>query len=240
MAEEQKRLKCRTRTPRRSMRQPEKIELVETVATSSRELVSETQMPSDRDTTHSDRSKSAEVCDASTILNASSSEFLDFVDNCSIDQLHKISGIEPAQKPQGLISRFPSVAVFLHTGDGPRQCGAIIRWWETKRLMYNLMVGLAGLPTVFVMLRYHELYPDLRVAQPAFITFYVINYAVMANLCYTLGPISELFAGRSFGKSAGHVGSVLWMLGTVFSVAMTLLVFVVMGTGLFVGLYQSN
>jgi hypothetical protein len=48
-------------------------------------------------------------------------------------------------------------------------------------------------------------------------------YAVMANVCYSLGWVVELLARRLWGRSAPDLGPLLFREGLIFSVGLTLM-----------------
>ena len=51
----------------------------------------------------------------------------------------------------------------------------------------------------------------------------IVAYALMANLCYSLGPILDGFIHRRWGPEYAVVGPTLFRYGFVFSVGLTLL-----------------
>lgn len=98
---------------------------------------------------------------------------------------------------------------------------AIVRWWESRRGAYNLVVGAAGLCTLAVV-AVAELLPPLgRV--PRMPLGLMAVYAIMANLCYSLGPVADALIVRRFGRQYSAVGPVLFRYGFVFAVGLTLL-----------------
>lgn len=104
-----------------------------------------------------------------------------------------------------------------------------LRWWESRRLSFNLTVGAAGLTTISVLYLLSMILPwwgPLRLVEalPA-----VAAYAVMANVCYSLGWLSELVARLAWGPRAPHMGPLLYRQGLIFSVGLTLLPILLMG-----------
>lgn len=96
----------------------------------------------------------------------------------------------------------------------------LLRWWESRRLVYNKVVGATGLFTlagvlVFGRERAELFAPGLVVA--------VAAYAMLANVCYTLGWLTELLARRVWGEDAPEMGPLLFRQGLIFSVGLTLL-----------------
>lgn len=95
-----------------------------------------------------------------------------------------------------------------------------IKWWEWKRLRYNLFLFLAGIlglllgGGILVLFRYHL--EDLILG--SFI------YAILANICYTAGWVIPLLL-RSWNFNlfnfAEYRKSIFW-LGIIISILLTL------------------
>ena len=114
-----------------------------------------------------------------------------------------------------------SLTRFLYPVPAPRSIGSIIRWWESRRLAYNIAVGAAGFTTLcFVRIlgrlppASHDLLPPLSL---------VAVYAILANVCYTAGWVVEGSANATFGDELLPVGPPLFRQGLLFSVGLTLL-----------------
>jgi hypothetical protein len=99
----------------------------------------------------------------------------------------------------------------------PGSSWSVIRWWESRRVLFNLSVGGAGLLSVGVASLLAGP-PPLRL-----LTGGVLVYGVMANVCYTLGPATDLALRRLLGERAPAIGPVLFRYGFVFSMGLTLL-----------------
>jgi hypothetical protein len=96
----------------------------------------------------------------------------------------------------------------------------LLRWWESRRLVYNKVVGATGLFTlagvlVFAPDRADLFGPELVVA--------VAVYGMLANACFSLGWLTELLARRVWGEDAPEMGPLLFRQGLIFSVGLTLL-----------------
>ena len=110
---------------------------------------------------------------------------------------------------------FPPVPV-------PRATWAVVRWWESRRLTYNVVVGSTGLlslgvATLFALLPPHP--ATLGVPWQG-----VVLYGVLANVCYSGGAAADLALRRWLGHPYGAViGPALFRYGFVFSVGLTLL-----------------
>jgi hypothetical protein len=75
----------------------------------------------------------------------------------------------------------------------------IIKWWESRRLTYNMWVGVVGVISCLLVLVAGSaavkegedfVEPLALIAGPVF-------YGIMANICYTFGWISDLASRRS-------------------------------------------
>ncbi len=78
----------------------------------------------------------------------------------------------------------------------------VIRWWESRRLFFNVIVGITGLLTC-VSLVLCAFTADSLVGEPIGMTdgpllgiLMIVPYALLAKVCYTAGWISELLAQR--------------------------------------------
>lgn len=103
----------------------------------------------------------------------------------------------------------------------PRSAWAVVRWWESRRPLFNLCVGGAGLLTLASVTLLAHLPPHpmgFLVPWDA-----VLVYALMANVCYTLGPLGDLLLRRALGDRAPAIAPVLFRYGFVFAVGLTLL-----------------
>ena len=108
-----------------------------------------------------------------------------------------------------------------------RNTAAIFRWWESRRLTYNAIVGATGLVTITALKLMALLPPlsmNLRVFWPA-----VIAYGLFANICYTLGFATEATMQRAWHDETPRVGPALFRQGLVFSVGLTLFPIALMG-----------
>ena len=105
----------------------------------------------------------------------------------------------------------------------------IIAWWEARRIPYNLLVGAIGLISIILCLAtavvcehfLHEPigWPD----PPIFGILAVITYAIMANVCYTGGWITELIVRKVWPEDGQAFGKISFTLGLTYSMVLTLL-----------------
>jgi hypothetical protein len=96
---------------------------------------------------------------------------------------------------------------------------AILRWWESRRLHYNLYVGLVGIITWFLVLIAGSaaVKPGVDFEEPLAMIFGPFVYGLMANLCYSFGSIIDMI----FYRGRPRVG--LFKTGLIFSISLTAL-----------------
>jgi hypothetical protein len=91
------------------------------------------------------------------------------------------------------------------------------KWWESKRLKYNLIVGLSGfLPLLFSGVFFIR---DIG----AIALFICVAWAIMANLCYFSGWLLEAFDWKLLKTNLSffHNRPLLFILMLVFSVLLS-------------------
>jgi hypothetical protein len=97
----------------------------------------------------------------------------------------------------------------------------LLRWWESRRLTYNVAVGGAGLLTLAVIELFNALPP--RMPGPPHLWRGVVVYAVLANLGYCLGWTTEVAMRAVWKEQAPDAGPALFRQGLSFAVGLTLL-----------------
>lgn len=95
----------------------------------------------------------------------------------------------------------------------------VVRWWEGRRLHFNVYVGVVGVITWLLVLIAGSaaVKPGVDFEEPLAMLFGPVIYAIMANLCYTGGWIVDTLAVQGEPR----VG--LYKAGVVFSVVPTAL-----------------
>jgi len=111
---------------------------------------------------------------------------------------------------------------FLFPAPARRSVGGIIRWWESRRLAYNVMVGGAGLVSLGVV-NVIALLPPRLPFHPLVPWQGIVAFGVLANVCYLLGPLVEVTVDRLWGRQILPVGPALFRMGLTFSVGLALL-----------------
>ncbi len=110
---------------------------------------------------------------------------------------------------------------FLFPAPAPREPVAILRWWERRRLPYNIAVGAAGFVSLTVVGIVQALPPF---SSPVGIPLGgILVFGILANVCYCLGPAVELALGAIWGRTVLPAGPTLYRMGLTFSVGLALL-----------------
>ena len=97
----------------------------------------------------------------------------------------------------------------------------ILTWWESRRLLYNVIVGGTGIVTLGVIGAMSFIPPGLPRLMPPLPA--ILAYGVLANICYTVGPFVEIALERIWRDRVLPVGPALFRQGLAFSVGLTLL-----------------
>jgi hypothetical protein len=84
----------------------------------------------------------------------------------------------------------------------------------------GILSALVCLAFSIVGRKYFGVPMGLTASPPAFVA--AIYYGIMANVCFTGGWIAELAAVRLWEDKAQHFGPICFTLGTLFSVVLTL------------------
>lgn len=118
----------------------------------------------------------------------------------------------------------------VFTRDSPASSKVeVIRWWESRRPFFNLIVGVTGIFTCIMLLTCAFIsepivgkaigLPD----GPLLGLFGIVFYGILANIFYTCGSVSELFL-RSIQstENAAKLSLRAFRAGITFSVFLTL------------------
>lgn len=118
---------------------------------------------------------------------------------------------------------FGSLTDFLYPMPARRTVGGIVRWWEKRRLAYNVAVGTAGVFTIVVGHLFLALPPDGFVNTDFGWWPIPIVYGVLANVCYLLGPTIEILVEKIWRGQVLPTGPALYRMGLTFALGLTLL-----------------
>ncbi len=116
----------------------------------------------------------------------------------------------------------------VHRPDGLDSFVDMLKWWELRRVPYNVIVGAAGLVTCAIALGVAavaeaKLNDALGMPHPVLAIAGVLLYGIAANFCYTGGWATEWLARKIWKERAGAFGQISFCLGIIFSVLLTLL-----------------
>ena len=114
------------------------------------------------------------------------------------------------------------VEVLYPAPDARRTPLSLLVWWESRRPLYNRVVGLTGLFSLGVVELVSALAPGLPGPDPRTALAIAVAYGVLANVCYSLGWLTELAARGVWGARAPRMGPLLFREGLIFSVGLTL------------------
>lgn len=113
------------------------------------------------------------------------------------------------------------VQALFPTPDYRRTTLSLLQWWESRRLLYNGIVGGTGLLTSGVVELFSLLPPtEHHVGVP---WQGVLIWGIAANVMYTLGWVMESSMERVWHREAPLIGPALFRQGVAFSVGLTLL-----------------
>lgn len=98
---------------------------------------------------------------------------------------------------------------------------SVARWWERRRLRFNLIVGATGGFSLAVINALALLPPGSR--GPVLPVAPMLVFGVMANVCFTAGPILDWACKAIWKDDPPLVGPFLFRQGLLFSVGLTLL-----------------
>ena len=110
----------------------------------------------------------------------------------------------------------------------PERTRDVIVWWESRRIPYNLIIGVTGIISAMVVLLTGFLTEPVggdaigAASSPLFEILASIIYGIMANICFTGGWILELISRRIWGARADAFGEIAFTWGTLCSILLTL------------------
>jgi hypothetical protein len=148
------------------------------------------------------------------LMGLSADEFLEVLEKATPEQLQAIGALsKQARVNTKLLPRWFAGA--LAAPAHHPTVFSILLWWEQRRVHYNMIVGLCGLPALAVMaFVFHMPFH--------FLVGGTIAYGCAANICYTIGSPAEMVAWLLWRDKASHVGPIFFSLGTIFSTCLTL------------------
>jgi hypothetical protein len=116
-----------------------------------------------------------------------------------------------------------SLTEFLFPAPAARRAGAILRWWERRRLFFNAVVGATGLFSVAAVGMIGAMPPHPHPAPGGVPLPAILVFGLSANLCYLLGPAVELGIEKLGRGRILPTGPVLFRMGLTFSMGLAFL-----------------
>jgi hypothetical protein len=109
-----------------------------------------------------------------------------------------------------------------------------IGWWETRRIPFNLIVGIAGMISIVVVCvvglgSYFLFDGDFAIPPPLFAAAEVLLYGIAANVFFTGGWLVELIVRKLWPREADRFATLTFSSGLIFSVFLTLIPAIVIG-----------
>ncbi len=104
----------------------------------------------------------------------------------------------------------------------PRSAWSIIRWWEARRVPYNLIVGTVGLLSFVTFLALIGYCGQLPLGEDAFEPLGLIIAPIAINFCYTAGWVTEIALWHA-QPSGRPIGPRLLRFGLGFSLIVVML-----------------
>ncbi len=98
----------------------------------------------------------------------------------------------------------------------------VIVWWEVRRVPYNVIIGAAGAISLLLFFAFITWSGELKPGEDAVEPMALLLAPLAANVCYTAGWIGELML-LLVRRHSPVVGPLLFVAGTVFSLAVVLL-----------------
>lgn len=144
------------------------------------------------------------------LAELSGDEFLRLLESATAEELIEISESQP--QPVANKSHAKVLTELLTVKGDLNTIQEIFSWWEWRRPLYNVLVGLCGLPGLLLLLHKGWLFMLIPIG----------CYAIAANICYTAGATTELAARQLFNERARYYGPICFVLGTIFSMALTI------------------
>jgi len=99
----------------------------------------------------------------------------------------------------------------------------IILWWEGRRIFYNVLVGIVGFVSVaiFLGLGRSVMAEDEPIFSPFLLFVGILLYGIGANICYTLGWMTELVLRRLSSRDTEKFAQAAFKIGLGFSCVVT-------------------
>jgi hypothetical protein len=119
-----------------------------------------------------------------------------------------------------------AITRFLFAAPAERSPAAIFIWWEARRPAYNAIMAVSGVFALGLMAVVANLPPGSTELPPAPL---VLLYGILANACYSLGPLAECALEMIWPRKLLPTGPTLFRMGLTFSIGLNFLAILIMG-----------
>jgi len=123
---------------------------------------------------------------------------------------------EPWEEPEG-----KGLTNFLYPAPAPRNPWGILKWWESRRLKYNAIVGVSGFLSLGAFTVLMSIPPFAHSLSWTWAP--ILGFGALANICYLLGPTVETAIEKLSRGKILPTGPTLFRMGLTFSVGLTFL-----------------
>ncbi|MCW3059018.1 MAG: hypothetical protein JWQ02_839 [Capsulimonas sp.] len=104
-----------------------------------------------------------------------------------------------------------------------RTAWSIVKWWEARRLAYNVIVGVVGFVSLIIFMLVMSAPGILKPGEDAVEPMAIFFAPILINIAYTLGWILEIPCNWLRRQGSGRTGPALLAIGFCFSLLLMLL-----------------
>lgn len=157
---------------------------------------------------------------AETVLkDLSADEFMRLIEGASPEELQSllIAVDKPKTTSRPISSAFARLFEPLEQKDVTFL--KILGWWESRRLFYNVVVGLTGVCSLMVIrvTSMNHIFSGGFLGGFLIMAYAAVMTAIAANICYTIGCVCDAFARHFWKEKAEDFAPILYSLGLIFS-----------------------
>ena len=116
---------------------------------------------------------------------------------------------------RGLVPGGTVLGDFLYPAPAERRVGAIIGWWERRRLPFNLIIGGTGVVSTAAVSFFMAFNGGPGPGEWLQVGLF---WLIAANACYTLGPATEIALQKLLGRRLLPAGPLLFRAGLITAV----------------------
>ncbi len=145
-------------------------------------------------------------------------------DGSTLDRGTAMDLATEGQLVKGLVPGGTWLADFLYPPAArSRSVTGIASWWIERWIPYNLTVLATGAVTTTILALLHALPPGIDFWSQGILFPGAAIWMVLANICYSLGPVTETLLQKLWGRKLFPAGPLLWRAGITLAVGVTLL-----------------